>query len=62
MCASCARAGEAARAARVLRVRDRLGGELRYLSMDDRVWVQHHFGTERPTRMAERLLEEIDAR
>ncbi|MEU0238761.1 hypothetical protein ABZ234_13835 [Nocardiopsis sp. NPDC006198] len=62
MCESCARADEAVRAARVLHVRDRLGGRLSYLSLDDRAWVRHHFGAERPARMAERLLEEIDAR
>ncbi|MFD3687868.1 hypothetical protein ACFWTE_23990 [Nocardiopsis sp. NPDC058631] len=62
VCASCARMSEQGRAARVLRIRDRLGGELGYLSMDDRVWVQHHFGVESPDRMAERLLEEINAR
>ncbi|MFJ9557436.1 hypothetical protein ACIRPH_26815 [Nocardiopsis sp. NPDC101807] len=62
MCASCAQATEAVRAARVLHVRDRLGGRLSYLSLDDRAWVRHHFGAERPARMAERLLEEIDAR
>lgn len=62
LCADCAGRSEAERAARVLRVRDRLGGELRYLSMDDRAWVRHHFGATRPARMAERLLEEIDAR
>ncbi|MEE2055035.1 hypothetical protein Q8A49_31500 [Nocardiopsis umidischolae] len=62
MCASCAGADEAVRAARVLHVRDRQGGRLAYLSLDDRAWVRHHFGAERPARMAERLLEEIDAR
>ncbi len=62
VCWACAALTEQRRSAAVLRVRDGGGTRRDHLSMNERAWVQYRFGAKNPARMAERLLEEIDAR
>ncbi|WP_435108175.1 hypothetical protein [Nocardiopsis synnemataformans] len=62
VCRACADLTEQQRTVAVLRVRDGGGTRRDHLSMNERAWVRYRFGAENPARMAERLLEEIDAR
>ncbi|WP_150252603.1 hypothetical protein [Nocardiopsis deserti] len=62
VCRACAALTEQQRTVAVLRVRDGGGTRRDHLSMNERAWVQYRFGAKNPARMAERVLEEIDAR
>jgi hypothetical protein len=62
VCRACADLTDQQRTAALLRVRDGAGTRRDHLSMNERAWVEHRFGAKNPARMAERLLEEIDAR
>lgn len=62
VCRECADLTDQQRTAALLRVRDGAGTRRDHLSMNERAWVQYRFGAKDPARMAERLLEEIDAR
>ncbi len=62
VCRECADLTDQQRTAALLRVRDAAGTRRDHLSMNERAWVQYRFGAKDPARMAERLLEEIDAR
>lgn len=62
VCRACADLTDQQRTAAVLRVRDGAGTRRDHLSMNERAWVEYRFGAKNPARMAERLLEEIDAR
>jgi hypothetical protein len=62
VCRACADLTDQQRTAALLRLRDGAGSRRDHLSMNERAWVQYRFGAKNPARMAERLLEEIDAR
>ncbi|QUX31019.1 hypothetical protein KGD83_11290 [Nocardiopsis akebiae] len=62
VCRPCADLTDRQRTAALLQVRDGAGTRRDHLSMNERAWVQYRFGAKNPARMAERLLEEIDAR
>ncbi|NKZ00188.1 hypothetical protein [Nocardiopsis alborubida] len=62
VCRECADLTDQQRTAALLRVRDGAGTRRDHLSMNERAWVEYRFGAKNPARMAERLLEEIDAR